>query len=135
MTIANEKLSDIWLLQATFKENLFNLQIKVSEDSDTYRICEKLEEVGDDMKNSVTTVVRLLEEEKRKLHEIVGYIEEKCGAIERSIRDSARGVPSFNKKQAPASYNQQSPVREAPQIDTDELNRSLGFYFPFFILK
>jgi hypothetical protein len=127
-SVANEKLSDVWLLQARFKEKLFNLQMKFREGSDEYNLCEELEEIGDNMKDNVTQVVKLMESEKGKLHQIVGYIEEKCDQIERNIRGSAKGGPSFAKKKSANKY--QSPTRgHGGGLDTDELNKSLGKNF------
>jgi len=99
------------------KEQIFNLQMKLNENSDTYKIAENIDRISDDLKQNVTLVAKLMDEEKKKLHQIVGYIEEKCDAIERNIRDSARhsthsGVldnrNSFGKKYSPTtlkSYN------------------------------
>ena len=132
-TVANEKLSDVWLLQAKFKEKLFNLQMKFSEGSDEFNMCEELEEIGDQMKDNVTQVVKLMETEKTKHHQIVGYIEEKCDVIERNIRGSAKGGSNFSKKKTPQNYS--SPARgyannsNGGGMDTDELNKSLGKFF------
>lgn len=104
-SIANDKLSEIWVLQAQMKEQIFNLQIKMNENSENYKILETIDGISDQLKNNVTVVVKLMEEEKKKLHQIVGYIEEKCEAIENNIRDTKRGSTvvsdrnSFGRKQ------------------------------------
>lgn len=99
-SIANDKLSEIWVLQAKMKEQIFNLGIKMNENSEQYRILQQVDDISDQLKANVTVVVKLMEEEKKKLHQIVGYVEEKCEAIQTNIRESTgRGSAlSFGRK-------------------------------------
>lgn len=78
------------------KEQLFNLQLKLQENSEAFKITEVIEGLSDDLKHNVTVVVKLMDEEKKKLHQIVGYVEEKCDAIERNIRSSQRGGVAYS---------------------------------------
>jgi hypothetical protein len=47
-TFANDKLTDVWLLQAQLKHNLFNLEMRFPEESEEYQICENMGKISDD---------------------------------------------------------------------------------------
>jgi hypothetical protein len=47
-TFADDKLTDVWLLQAQLKQNLFTLEMKFPEESEEYQICENMGKISDD---------------------------------------------------------------------------------------
>lgn len=96
------------------REQIFNLQIKMNENSENYKILQNVDEISDQLKQNVTVAVKLMEEEKKKLHQIVGYIEEKGEAIERDIRGSQRDSIGVLEKNIDSSkYN---PLYNSPNF-------------------
>lgn len=57
--IADEKLSNIWILQASLKNKLFTLQSEVSEHSTAYRTCDELDGISDELKHNLTVCAKV----------------------------------------------------------------------------